>query len=1272
MVSSFQHLQSVLLRGGRMTKVAGRAASYAPQLGLAQLGAALFASVPLLMTGPTAANAACVDMGGGTIECSGTITTPQSLGPPPAGTALTVSTTAGTSFDAAGTALNLTNAGGDLGITFTDTHMSSITGSTYGVYSVNYGSGALSITSSGTVTGTTQIGVYARNTNTGTALTIETAAVTGGDDGIQANNRGSGALSVAATGQVMGGGHGISAYNGPTTSGGLTIQAAAVTGGANGISATNAGSGALLITTTGAVVGTGSRGILVSNSGTDLTIRAAAVTGSTRGIFANNFGSGDLSITTTGDVIGQNDDGISTTNSGAGRALTVKTARVTGDQNGIQARNSGSGALSIMATGTVIGTDGEGIYAQNSVGTDLTISAAAVSGSDDGIDAVNSGTGALSITTTGDATGTFGDGISVSNSPAGTDLTIRAAAAAGGRRGISARNQGSGALSIMATGTVTGGAVNEGIYASNSAAGTALTIETTTVTGGKRGIYAINAGTGALLITASGDVTGATNHGIGANNSSNAGTDVTIVAAGVAGGTLGINAVNQGSGSMSITTSGAVTGAMGDGIAARNNGNGALTIIAADVAGSEDGIEANNGVTGAVSITVSGAVTGGTGVGISTYADRNKAVTITLNAGSTVSATSGNAIIDRNGMGGGGDATVTVNAGSAIVGSIDLGDGSDTIVLAGGDVSGVTSFDGGDDSSAGDSFIDTVRVTGTTSLAGANVTNFEKLEVASGGSLSLTDNMLAVGDGSAGTGVFIQSGGTLLGGMGTTTLSAPVTIGGTLSVPVGSTVSISGDTTFEAGSRFQVGIASDVSAGLLKGDGSAIAFNAGSEVFADVTQGAELGEGGTRVATATNGITDNGLTVDDNSVIYEFTHEVRNAGADLFLIAKRALTAFDATTNGSGGANAEDIAAAIDIFLDTAPTDNVIATYLAQFPVGEQEAQLLQLVKDSLPSESGGDGAATIASADLVLDLITDRLSGGGSGVADSGARQTGVAAGEKLLGGPGNWAIWGRAGASFAEFEPSGVNGFDADTYGVSLGMDGDIAQDLRMGVAVFYSDTQVDEIGVAANSNQDIEGYGVLFYGGYHPEEFYVTATAGIGLNEYDSQRRAAGGVNTANFDGTQFMGRVELGKVFSFGALDLTPHVGLRYNKISIDGYTETGPLPTTIGSQSITSLRGVFGVGGRYTHELADGSKLIPEGYVRGLQELADPNEAITGSIVGGGTFVSQTTERDKFSYAAGAGLSYEMDDQVSLSFMYDGEFQSDYQEHSLTAAVRYQF
>jgi uncharacterized protein with beta-barrel porin domain len=502
---------------------------------------------------------------------------------------------------------------------------------------------------------------------------------------------------------------------------------------------------------------------------------------------------------------------------------------------------------------------------------------------------------------------------------------------------------------------------------------------------------------------------------------------------------------------------------------------------------------------------------------------------------------------------------------------------------------------------------------------------------------------------------------------------------GTLQVPAGSTIRVTGDTTFNAGGRFRVGVASDTSAGYLNGGDGTVTFNAGSEIYADVTRGVELTDGGTiKIAGVDSGeggmIVDNnvgGAKVYDNTVLFSFTSEVRT-NSELFLITKRELRARTATENQGGRTNAEVIADAIDEFIDNAPSDNPIVTFLAQFPAEQQEAQLAKLVEDSLPSESGATGSSTVVSTDMVLDLIMDRLSGGGFTVVDSGERRTGVAAGEQFLGGAGNWALWGRAGASFAEFEPSGVNGFESDTYAVSLGMDGDVAENLRMGLAVFYSGTKVDEIGTGANSNQDIEGYGVLLYGTYRPEDFYVNATLGYGMNEYDSRRSAAGGINTANYDGTQFMARAEVGKVFTEGAWDLSPHVGLRFNKVDIDGYTETGILPTTVGSQSLTSLRGVLGLSGRYTHTLEDGAKLIPEAYVRGLQELADPNEAITGTVVGGGTFVSQTAERDKFSYAAGAGVTYEMNDQFSVRFLYDGEFQTDYQEHSITAAIRYQF
>ena len=70
---------------------------------------------------------------------------------------------------------------------------SSVTGGTLGIYARNYGSGALTVTADGDVTGTNGTGINARNFN-GTDLGVTTGAgttVTGGSNGIVARNSGS-------------------------------------------------------------------------------------------------------------------------------------------------------------------------------------------------------------------------------------------------------------------------------------------------------------------------------------------------------------------------------------------------------------------------------------------------------------------------------------------------------------------------------------------------------------------------------------------------------------------------------------------------------------------------------------------------------------------------------------------------------------------------------------------------------------------------------------------------------------------------------------------------------------------------------------------------------------------------------------------------------------------------------------------------------------------------------------------------------------------------
>ncbi len=495
--------------------------------------------------------------------------------------------------------------------------------------------------------------------------------------------------------------------------------------------------------------------------------------------------------------------------------------------------------------------------------------------------------------------------------------------------------------------------------------------------------------------------------------------------------------------------------------------------------------------------------------------------------------------------------------------------------------------------------------------------------------------------------------------------------------PCGGSFGFSGAVAFNAGSTFQTGL-TGLGGGVVAGD--TVHFDADATIHVNAVGFTQTVGEDVLVASAgaENGVTDDGASVTDNLILFKFlkvmNDEIVTEGAadDLFLRIEVEDTAFDVETEATGSTrNKLSMARALDVYIQSQPLDNPLVQYLLQFETEEEQlAALLKVIQDTLPDESNATGSATITTTDLVFDMIMDRLSGGGFSVAQGG--ETGVAAGEEILGGSGNWALWGRMGYLTAKYTPGAVNGFDADTWGGTVGIDGEVAPGIRAGFGYFYMDSEVEENGAGANSSVDITSHGVTGYVSYRPGAWYANGTLGYGINDYDSRRNSLGGVNVASFDGSQFVARGEVGRMFTDGAWDITPNVGLRYNRVDIDAYTETGPLPIAVNARTVESVRGVAGVNLRHTTVLDGGGKLIPEFGVKLLNELADPDEAITGAIVGGGAFVTQQTPRDDLSFGIGGGLTWEASDRFSLRVTYDGEFQSDYDEQSLAASVRFGF
>ncbi len=219
------------------------------------------------------------------------------------------------------------------------------------------------------------------------------------------------------------------------------------------------------------------------------------------------------------------------------------------------------------------------------------------------------GAGSLTVTTSpGFGINTSaGNAFSLTGATGVSFIDLGGAGISGNGSGIRAINL-AGNLTVTTTGLVTG-LNDDGIYARNG--GTDLSITTGDVSGFDWGILALNDGTGALTIDSSGgSVSSVSLIGVGAVNFS--GTNLTVTTADVTAGGVGISVGNQGSGSLTIDSSaGSVSGNFWSGIRASNDNGTNLSITTSDVYGRQTGIYAINTGSGSLSInSVAGTVRG--------------------------------------------------------------------------------------------------------------------------------------------------------------------------------------------------------------------------------------------------------------------------------------------------------------------------------------------------------------------------------------------------------------------------------------------------------------------------------------------------------------------------------------------------------------------------------------------------------------------------------------------------------------------------------------
>ncbi len=210
---------------------------------------------------------------------------------------------------------------------------------------------------------------------------------------------------------------------------------------------------------------------------------------------------------------------------------------------------------------------------------------------------------------------------------------------------------------------------------------------------------------------------------------------------------------------------------------------------------------------------------------------------------------------------------------------------------------------------------------------------------------------------------------------------------------------------------------------------------------------------------------------------------------------------------------------------------------------------------------------------------------------------------------------------------------GFDADTYGVTAGVDYQLSDPLLVGAAFTYASTDAD-ISLRGGT-LETDSYGGFAYATYLiGGGWFVDLMGGYTQNEHGQVRNIAYTVRgltrgvvaldqraLSDLESDEIAGSFKFGFDAAHGAWTVSPYVRVDVAEVSIDGYTERMSRPSAIGNgvalqiddQSFTSIMSAIGARFGYLSAYGWGTwypQLVAE-YVHEFDNEGDP---VTGRYV----------------------------------------------------------
>ncbi len=304
------------------------------------------------------------------------------------------------------------------------------------------------------------------------------------------------------------------------------------------------------------------------------------------------------------------------------------------------------------------------------------------------------------------------------------------------------------------------------------------------------------------------------------------------------------------------------------------------------------------------------------------------------------------------------------------------------------------------------------------------------------------------------------------------------------------------------------------------------------------------------------------------------------------------------------------------------------------------------------------------------------------AGISWSGDSLSGLSTGDSNMS---RWGMFINGIYGTGEKDPTREeDGFDYDAYGITLGLDYRYSDTTVAGVALGFSNSDVD---LDNNFGEfDTDGYSLSLYGTYYLENWYIEGSLTYGDYDYEGERRITYSSNNPGVAGTNQVVESDtdgeqlgysLGAGYNGNNQQWHYHLFGRVSGIDadVDAYTETGSeLAMRVEDQDVDSLQAILG--GQLSYASSqDFGVFMPFISVEARHEFDDESRRIRARYRFDPTntnFSFLTEDADEDFYLLSVGTSFIMKNGTQVFFNYDSVLDlDDVDSDTLTLGVRFE-